>query len=62
MLIDSFLKFRNEGDLAAADEVMHPECVIRYSNLSQEIVGLEALREYDKTSRLTFPDFKTQNV
>ena len=57
-IIDNFLKFRNEGDLVSADKVMHPECVIRYPNLPEEIVGLEAYKEYDKMTRIAFPDFK----
>jgi predicted ester cyclase len=57
-IIDNFLKFRNEGDLMSADKVMHPECVIRYPNLPEEIVGLEAYKEYDKMTRIAFPDFK----
>ena len=56
-ILDDFLKLRNDGDLAAADRVMHPECVIRYSNLPEEIVGLEAYKEYDRTTRIAFPDF-----
>ena len=57
-IIDGFLKFRNEGNLAAADEVMHPDCVIRYPNLPEPIKGLEAYKEYDRTTRAAFPDFK----
>jgi predicted ester cyclase len=57
-IIDNFLKFRNEGNLAAADKVMHPDCVIRYPNLPEKIVGLEAYKEYDRMTRLSFPDFK----
>ncbi len=57
-IIDSFIKFRNEGDLASADKIMHPECVIRYPNLPEEIVGIEAYKEYDKMTRVAFPDFK----
>jgi len=56
-ILDDFLKLRNDGDLAAADRVMHPECVIRYSNLPEEIVGLEAYKEYDRTTRIAFPYF-----
>jgi steroid delta-isomerase-like uncharacterized protein len=57
-IIDSFVKFRNEGDLASADKVMHPDCLIRYPNLPEDIVGLEAYKEYDKMARKAFPDFK----
>jgi len=57
-IIEEFVKFRNEGDLASADRVMHPECVIRYPNLPQEIVGLDAYKEYDRMTRVAFPDFK----
>jgi predicted ester cyclase len=57
-IIEGFIKFRNEGDLASADRVMHPECMIRYPNLPQEIVGLDAYREYDRMTRVAFPDFK----
>ena len=57
-IFDSFLKFRNEGDLASADAVMHPECVILYPNLPEKLVGLEAYKEYDKNMRIAFPDFK----
>ena len=57
-IIDGFIKFRNEGDLTSADKVIHPECVIRYPNLPDKLIGLEAYKEYDKTTRMTFPDFK----
>jgi steroid delta-isomerase-like uncharacterized protein len=57
-IIEEFVKFRNEGDLASADRVMHPECLIRYPNLPQEIVGLDAYKEYDRMTRVAFPDFK----
>jgi steroid delta-isomerase-like uncharacterized protein len=32
--------------------------VFKYSNLPEEIVGLDAYKEYDKTTRTAFPDFK----
>ena len=57
-IIDSFVKFRNEGDLASADKVMHLDCLIRYPNLPEDIVGLEAYKEYGKRTLITFPDFK----
>lgn len=37
---------------------MHPECVIQYPNLPDKIVGLDAYKEYDAMTRITFPDFK----
>ena len=58
ILLDNFVKFRNEGDLASADKVMHPECVIRYPNLPDKLVGLDAYKEYGKRTLITFPDFK----
>ena len=57
-IIDGFVKFRNDGDLVSADKFIHPDCVIKYPNLPNEIVGLDAYKEYDKTTRIAFPDFK----
>ena len=57
-LVDGFMKFRNEGDIEAADMTFHPECVINYPNLPEPLVGLDAYKEYDKMTRITFPDIQ----
>lgn len=56
-LIDGYLKFRNEGDLASADAVVHPDCSVSYPNVPGYINGLDALKEYNRVTRLAFPDF-----
>jgi steroid delta-isomerase-like uncharacterized protein len=58
VILDNYLKFRNEGDVNAANAVMHPECVIRYPNLPEPLVGLDAFKDYDASMRAAFPDFK----
>ena len=57
-LVEGFMKFRNRGDVEAADMTFHPECVIKYPNLPEPIVGLDAYKEYDKMTRITFPDIQ----
>ena len=56
-IIDGYLKFRNEGDTTALDQILHQNCIIDYSNLPQVIEGIDAFKEYDKTTRIAFPDF-----
>lgn len=57
-IVDGFMKFRNQGDLEAADMFFHPECVINYPNIPEPLVGLDAYKEYDKITRKTFPDIE----
>ena len=57
-IIEGFMKFRNEGNLAAAVAFFHPDVVINYPNLPQPIKGLDAYKEYDKVMHATFSDLK----
>ena len=57
-LIDGYLAFRNEGDRTSADAVIHPECSINYPNVPGYIKGLDAFKEYNRVTRIAFPDFK----
>jgi predicted ester cyclase len=57
-LIDGYLAFRNEGNLTSANEVIHPDCSINYPNVPGYIKGLDAFKEYNRVTRIAFPDFK----
>ncbi len=57
-LIEAYLRFRNEGDMRAAEEAMHPDCSVSYPNVPGYIKGIDALKEYNRVTRLAFPNFK----
>jgi len=51
-----FEEFRNRGDLAVADELLAPDCVL-HAGLGPDIHGPEGCKQDIITVRSAFPDF-----
>jgi len=47
----------NEGNLSLLDEVLTPECVRHHVDISEDIIGIEAIKGYVTYMRTGFPDF-----
>lgn len=56
-LADKYLILWNEGDLSLGDEVLAPEIVRHTVDVYEDIVGIEAFKEYVTRQRAMFPDF-----
>ncbi|MCK5136120.1 MAG: ester cyclase [Bacteroidales bacterium] len=54
---DQYVEAWNEGNLSLLDEVLSPECVRHYVDISEDIIGIEAIKEYITSLRTGFPDF-----
>ena len=54
---DRYIKARNEVNLALLDEIMDPEIVVHDAGYPEDIVGLEALKNYYTGNHKAFPDF-----
>jgi len=57
-LLDSYMVIMNENNLALAEEIFDPECVLRYPILSEPLVGIEAFKTMVKNNAISFSDFK----
>ena len=57
-LLDRALEVYNEGNLDLVEEIFAPEFVVHNSNQPEDIVGLDAYKNYISTLRTGFPDFK----
>ena len=55
-MADKYVKAWNEGDLSLFDEVLTPECVRHHVGISEDIIGIEAIKEYVTYMRTAFPD------
>jgi predicted ester cyclase len=53
-----YLKARNEANLDILDDVFDPEVVVHDCGAPEDIVGLEALKNYYKNNHAAFPDLK----
>lgn len=58
VLLDSLMEIMNESNLALAEEIFDPECVLRYPILPEPLVGIEALKTMVKNNAISFSDFK----
>jgi steroid delta-isomerase-like uncharacterized protein len=58
VLLDSLMEIMSEGNLDLAEEILDPECVLRYPILPEPLVGIEALKAMAKNNAISFPDFK----
>jgi steroid delta-isomerase-like uncharacterized protein len=54
---DKYVKAWNEDNLSLFDEVLSPECVRHHVGISEDIIGIEAIKEYVTYMRTGFPDF-----
>ena len=57
-LMDRYMEIHNEGTLAIADEIFHPDFVLRTPFLPEPIVGIQALKDVITNLRMTFADFE----
>ena len=55
-MADKYVKAWNEGNLPLLDEVLTPECVRHHVGISEDIIGIEAIKEYVTYMRTGFPD------
>ena len=53
---DIYVKARNEVNLALLDEIYAPEVVVHDCSSPEDIVGLDALKEYYSYTHKAFPD------
>ena len=54
---DKYVVAWNEGNLSLFDEVLSPECVRHHVDISEDIIGIEAIKGYVTSVRTSFPDF-----
>jgi len=57
VLLDGLMEIMNERNLALVEEILDPECVLRYPILPEPLVGHEALKTLAKNNAISFPDF-----
>ena len=57
-LFESYLEILNEGNLAIADDVIHPEFVLHHCNFPEDLVGIDAFKAFIANNAAAFPDFK----
>jgi len=58
VLLEKVLTVYNEGNLSIIDEIMVPDYVLHYADNPEDIVGIDAFKEYITNLRTDFPDFK----
>ena len=55
-LTDANLEVWNKGNLSLFDEILSPEIVL-HRNESEDLIGIEAYKEWVSSTRIGFPDF-----
>lgn len=55
-LFDNSIEVWNGGNLSLLDEILSPEYVCHYVDISEDIIGIEANKEYVTSTRITYPD------
>ncbi|MHA2277482.1 MAG: ester cyclase [Candidatus Kariarchaeaceae archaeon] len=55
-ILDKILKVYNEGNLELVDEIVAPENKLHHSVYPEDIVGVEAFKNYITNTRSSFPD------
>lgn len=56
-LTDKYLELWNEGNVSLCDEIFSAEIVRHTVDIYEDIIGIEAFKEYVTMQRKTFPDF-----
>lgn len=56
-LLDRYMEIFNKSNLALADEVFHPEFVLKTPLLPEPLVGIEAFKDLVTNNAVAFPDF-----
>ena len=55
-MANKYVKAWNEGDLSLFDEVLSPKSVRHHVGISEDIIGIEAIKGYVTLQRTAFPD------
>jgi len=56
-LFASYMEILNEGNLALADHIIDSQFVMHHCGLPEDLVGIEALKDFMTNSLTPFPDF-----
>jgi steroid delta-isomerase-like uncharacterized protein len=56
-IVDIYLQARNEANLDLLDKIYHPDVLVHDCSAPQDIVGLEALKNYYSNTHTAFSDF-----
>ena len=58
VILNRLLETVSNVDTTLVDEILHPDCVLRYPLLSEPIKGLDAYKKFIKSTANTFSEFK----
>ena len=57
ILFDKLMEINKGSNMALIEEIMDPECVLRYPISPEPIVGIDAFKVMVKNNAITFTDF-----
>ena len=56
-IMDRYMVIWNEGDMTGIEDLIYPDFVMHDISYPEDVVGLEAFKEYLNSFRTSFPDF-----
>ena len=58
VILNKLLETVSNVDTTLVDEIIHPDCVLRYPNLPEPIKGIDAYKKFIKRTANTFSEFR----
>ncbi len=58
VILNKLLETVSNVDTTLVDEIIHPDCVLRYPNLPEPIKGIDAYKKFIKGTANTFSEFR----
>ncbi len=58
VILDRFMEITMNADTALAEEILHPDCVLKYPLLPEPIKGIESYKQFLFNTINTFTEFK----
>ena len=58
IILNRLMETVSNADTTLVDEILHPDCVLRYPLLPEPIKGLDAYKKFIKSSANTFSEFR----
>ncbi len=58
VILDSFMETVMNADTILAEEILHPDCVLRYPVLPEPIKGIDGYKNFIKNTANTFSEIK----
>jgi len=58
VILNRLMKTVSNADTTLVDEIIHPDCVLRYPLLPEPIKGIDAYKKFIKSSANTFSEFR----